>query len=323
MGAPPPKHRGLLRSRRKQWCQMANVDFVGDTSGGITHYWPGRLSDRIEGEAKLSPALSGKELPFPLDFLGDQAAEVRAALIAYELYDGYEPEFWTRAYKIAGINARFIASVWDPTVLTGDGKDHSKKWLVGYTGATENVVGRLQELAWLRHAIGAGATPADLVSWGVDKFTVIQLQWWERRENETRLSQHIRAIRNGWGLRYLEAAVRDVYRNLLQTVDAQQPTEFIAEWETELAEVRELQTFFSPDTALLSDKDQKEWAKAFFAAGIEKIAPDAWGQFAHFLPASFKEGVLRKPLEPIARYLQSTGVGPGDWANFDASWFGR
>ena len=303
---------------------MAAVDSLGDVSGGITHYWPALQSETIEDRFALSPARSGKALGIDLDFLGAQSAEIRAALVAYEIYEGFAPEFQTAAYRIAGMNARDIATRFDWSCELPPSKDVKDKWLVDYIGANEDLVKRLQELAWLRHAFESGVTGADLLDWGVSLFTVIQLTWWERRPGETRLSQHIRAIRNGWGLRYLEQSVRDTYRNLLLFIDkGDAPTEFLEKFATDLAEVRELQAFFSPNAITLSARRQAEWAKAFLDAGILKIAPDAIGQFAHFLPASFKQGLLRKPLEPIARYLESVGVEPKDWADFDSAFFGR
>jgi len=322
-GTAPDIPRGLFRSPRKQWCQMADIDFIGDATGGLTHYWPGRLSEKLEDQASIPDARSGKKLFLDQDLLDSFAAEIRAAVIAHNIYIDYKAEFWTPAYNIAGINARDIATRFSRSEWTGDGTTNAEKWLIGYTGASEEIVGFLQELAWLRSALSAGATQADLLAWGVSKFTVVQLGWWERKPGETRLSQHIRAIRNGWGLRYLDQSVRDVYGNLIRTVDAQQPAEFIERWSDDLTDVRALLAFFDEDTPTLSDTAQAAWAKAFLDAGITKIAPDAWGQFAHFLPASFKAGELRKPLEPIARYLESIGVGPKDWAGFDESWFGR
>ena len=324
MGAPAPETSGAFAFPKKAWCHMANVDFVGDATGGLTHYWPGRLSDRIEAETDIPLARSGKQLQFSQELLDSLSPEIRAALIAHDVYDGYYPEFWTEAEHIAGINSREIAGRFKWNERNGQGLGNSEKWLIGYTGTQEGVVSYLQELAWLRQAIGAGVTPGDLLEWGVNRFTVVQLLWWERRPGETRLSRHIRAIRNGWGLRYLEQSVRDTYRNLLQFIDkGAAPDAFLDRFEADLADVRELQAFFAEEAATLSDARQAEWAKAFLDAGIIKVAPDAWGQFAHFLPASFKQGILRKPLEPIARYLEGIGVGPSDWADFDEGFFGR
>ena len=289
MGAPAPETSGAFAFPKKAWCQMAAVNFIGDVSGGITHYWPALLSETIEERFTLPPARSGKTLNVDLDYLDEQSAEIRAALIAFELYDGFSPDFGTAAYRIAGINARDVASRFDWRESRPENQQPQDKWLVDYMGANEDIVKKLQELTWLRHALEAGATPADLVEWGVSLFTVIQLTWWERREGETRLSQHIRAIHNGWGLRYLEQSARDTYRNLLQFIDkGAAPDAFLDRFESDLADVRELQVFFAEETETLSDARQAEWAKAFLDAGIIKVAPDAWGSVRALPACSFQ-----------------------------------
>jgi hypothetical protein len=81
--------------------------------------------------------------------------------------------------------------------------------------------------------------------------------------------------------------------------------------------------FFADDVELLSAERQAEWAIAFGENGHLKILPDAVGRFGQYVPAALKRGVLRRPLEPVARYLESIGVTPETWRDFDETWFGR
>lgn len=298
---------------------------IGSAQGGLTHLWPGRLSDEIEETFKI-PKKQGK-LDFQTDpeYLAQHAPEIRAALIAREIYDGFNPEFNTGGYHLAGILAGDIVARFEWERKRDPEETESDKWFIDFIGQNDFISSSLQELAWLRYAFDAGASAADLEAWGVRKFTIIQLIWWQRREGETRLQQHIRAIRNGWGLRYLEQSVRDNYRNLLKFLDKSDSGSdwFREKYAKDIAEVRELLAFFSDDAEKLSDEAQAAWCKAFVDAKVQKIAPDAWGQFSHFAPAAFMKGVLRKPLEPIARYLESIGVGPDEWVEFDEKFFGR
>ena len=321
-GGTAPELPGAFAFPGESRCQLADI---GSPKGGLTHLWPGRLSDEIEETFKI-PKKRGKiALQTDLEFLDQHAPAIKAALIAREIYDGFNPEFNTGAYRLASILSGDIVArfEWEP------GHDpeqpESEKWFIDFLGQNDFISSSLQELAWLQYAFDAGATAADLEAWGVRKFTIIQLIWWQRREGETRLQQHIRAIRNGWGLRYLEQSVRDNYRNLLKFLDrAGADSDWFREkYAEDIAEVRELLAFFSDEAVTLSDEAQAAWCKAFVDAKVQKIAPDAWGQFAHFAPAAFMNGVLRKPLEPIARYLESIGVGPDEWADFDVNFFGR
>lgn len=308
---------------------MTGSDAIGDLSGGISHTFTGSVPELIVSETKIARKRSDIVLPLNFDEIEEQPAEVRAALIAQHLYRDFEPEFANPAFRIAGITANQIVT-WFDWIQSVDGapKDHkslapNEKWLVGYVGWHE-AVPFLQELAWLRFAFDAGATPGDLLAWGVEPFTVIQLEWWQRREGETLIWQHVRAARNGWGTRYLSAAVRDVYRNLISFVDRPDtPTQFIETFASELQEVRDLLAFFSPETPRLSEARQAEWSKAFLDAGIKKIAPDAIGRFSQYMRGGFKDGNLRQPLELVARGLEQQGVGPSDWVDFDAAAFGR
>lgn len=308
---------------------MSGSDAVADLSGGILHSFTGSVPNLIVNETKIARKRSGITLPIDIDSLDELPAEVRAALIAQHLYRDFEPEFANPAFRIAGITAHQIVT-WFDWIESVDGapKDNkalapNQKWLVGYVGWHESVP-HLQELAWLRHAFDAGATSGDLLAWGVHPFTVIQLEWWQRRKGESLIWQHVRAARNGWGTRYLSAAVRDVYRNLISFVDRPDtPPRFIEEFARELQEVRDLLAFFSPDAPKLSDARQAEWSNAFLEAGIKRIAPDSIGRFSLYLKGGFKDGNLRQPLELVARGLEQQGVEPSDWANFDVARFGR
>jgi hypothetical protein len=304
---------------------MAVNDAIGELAGGVIYLWPGDANDNILEDFEFPTERSGIKLAIDLGFLEQQSPEIAAALIAEELYRDFSQAFNTSAYRIAGINARDIVARF-PWHSADDKTDlpETGKWFVEWTGTDERIVRRLQEVAWLRHAFDAGATPADLLDWGVDPFTVVQLIWWQRKPDETLLARHIRAIRNGWGLRWLEEAARDTYRNLIKFVDQGAAHQaFLDAFEVELAEVRELLAFFADDAEQLSPDRQTEWAIAFGENDHLRILPDAVGRFGQYVPAALKRGVLRRPLEPVARYLESIGVTPETWPEFDEAWFGR
>ena len=304
---------------------MSVNDAIGEFAGGVTYLWPGDANDQILENFEFPTERSDIQLTIDLEFLKRQSPEIAAALIAEELYRDFRPEFNTDGYRLASINARDIVArfPWNSADEKPDLPD-SQKWFVEWTGAEERVVLRLQELAWLRYAFDAGATAADLLAWGVDPFTVIQLVWRQRKPGETLLARHIRAIRNGWGLRWLEETSLDTYRNLIKFVDQGAAGEaFLSTFEANLTEVRELLAFFADDAQLLSPERQTEWAIAFGENQHLRILPDAVGRFGQYVPAALKRGVLRRPLEQIARYLESIGVTPETWPNFDDTWFGR
>lgn len=303
---------------------MGVNDAIGEVAGGATYFWPGDAVDEIVNQFKIPTTRSDIQLSLSDDFLQEQSPEIAAALIAEELYRNFSPEFNTSAYKISGIVARDIVARF-PWELSDDKTlSEQDKWFVKFYGSGDNVVKALQELAWLRHAFDAGATPADLIAWGVSSFTVIQLIWWQGKESETLLQRHIRAIRNGWGLRWLDEAVRDTYRNLLKFVDKGDAHPlFLEKFETELTQARELLDFFSPEAKKLTQEQQFEWAVAFGTENHLRILPDAVGRFSLYIPQALKRGVLRQPLEQVARYLGSVGVTPKTWSAFDETWFGR
>ena len=308
---------------------MTGSDAAADLQGGILHVYPGSVSEAIVEKTRIAGTRSKFKLKLDLDELAELPAEVRAALIAQQIYKDFDAEFANPAFNIASITAHQIVT-WFAWNQDADGSPResksskpNEKWLVSYVGWHE-VVPELAELGWLRFAFDAGVTPGDLKAWGVNPFTIIQLEWWQRREGESLIWQHVRAARNGWGTRYLSAAVRDVYRNLLKFVDQPGvPQRFIDVFAVELQEVRDLIAFFSDDAEPLSTERQAEWSRAFLDCGISRITPDAVGRFSFYLPAGFKDGNLRRPLEQVARGLELIGVEPKDWAEFDVARFGR
>lgn len=310
---------------QKDRCRMANVDQIGDASGGIIHYFPALQSERIaEANTPIDPTRSDIELTFDLKWIRHQAPAVRAALIAYVVYRGRNIEFNTGAYTLAGLASGTIVEEYFKGRESVKEKTNADKLLVDFFGIGNVVVPSLQELAWLQYALDFGATPGDLVEWGVSELTVIQLQWWKRREGESRLQQHIRAERNGWWLRALAKAVRDSYRNLLKFSDnGTSPEWFATEFRADLDEVLELMAFFDEDAERLPADKQAAWCEAFQSVPFSKLLPDATGRYQHFLPGAFSQGTLRQDVEIIARYLEKIGVQPSDWAAFDESLFGR
>ena len=294
---------------------MSIHDEIGDLSGSQIHLWPSQRTDEIVENFDFPKVRSEIVLDRDVSVL---EPEVRAAEIARNLYADEDCEFGTSALRIAGVRARTIASLIDPPVHESD-----PKVLVDFTGQKHFLVQWAQELAWLSFAFDFGATPADLLAWGVDEFVVIQLIWWELEPGETRLNQHIRAIRNGWALPSLSLAVRDTYENLIRFIDKGAfPQDALDALADDIAEVRDLLAFFDKDAPHLSPSDVKAWAKAF-AADVKRIAPDAQGRWGALPGHSLKNGELRWPTNDIARYLQSTGVRPTEFKDLPDDFFGR
>jgi hypothetical protein len=298
---------------------MSIHDEIGDMSGGQSHLWNGERREAIVEANEFDPTCSGFELK------GDYSKlplEARSAAIASEIYEEYSIFDSTPMGVVRHIAREILAQAL--------GKQPEKQ-LVGYFGSSINLVPQVSAVGWLCHAFVAGITEADLLEWGIDPFVVIQLKWWQRREGETILNQHIRAIRNGWALPWLEAAVRDSYRNLFAFKDR-----FAAEWHErwayEVKQIEELFEFFGvgpkgnekATPAELTEADATAWAKAFAKADITLIAPDARGRWAMLPKQGLEGGQLREPVYTVARYLQQLGHKPTDWPNGVASdFFGR
>ena len=294
---------------------MSIHDEIGDLSGSQIHLWPSQRTDEIVENFKFPEVRSELTLDRDVSLL---EPEVRAAEIARNLYADEDAEFGTSAMTLAAIRARTIASLIDPPFNENDPKE-----LVGFTGQKHFLVQWAQELAWLSFAFDFGATPADLLAWGVDEFVVIQLIWWELEPGETRLLQHIRALRNGWALPALSLSVRDAYGNLIRFADKGAiPDEMLSHYADDFKEVRELLSFFDKQAPQLSASEVRSWARAF-AADVRKIAPDAKGRWGMLPAQSLKNGELRWPTNEIARYLQNTNVKPAEFKNLPEDFFGR
>jgi len=305
---------------------MSIHDEIGDLSGSQIHFWPGQRTEEITEASKFSTKRS--KLTLDRD-VSDLLPEVRAAEIARNLYEGKRFEFNTASYSTAGIRARTAAA------LCAARQPEGKNDLVGLTGQSHYLAQWALELGYLSHAFDAGATAADLVAWGVDEFVVIQLIWWQRREGESLLQQHIRAIRNGWGLAWLSAAARDSYGNLIRTINrGQAPDWFLESLKVQIEEVRELLTFFGElnlpggngetnDVTPLTSEETAKWAEAF-AKHVHVVAPDARGRWGSLPAVSLGRGELRGVAEPIARYLEQQGFKPEDvGTKVTEAFFGR
>lgn len=294
---------------------MSIHDEIGDLSGSQIHYWPGERTRSIVEQFKFSTERSAIQLDRDVSAL---EPEIRAAEIARSLYQDHDAEFGTEAFTLAAIRARTIASLIDPPF-----DKSAPKQLVGFIGQKHFLVQWAQELAWLSFAFDFGATEADLLAWGVDEFVVIQLLWWQKRNNETRLQQHIRALRNGWALPALSLTVRDAYANLIRFVDkGQVPGAMIEHFAADFDEVRELLDFFGENAEQLSESKIKQWAEAF-EKNVEFIAPDARGRWGSLPKVSLARGELRWPAVDLARFFERENVKPADLAKLDPAYFGR
>ena len=305
---------------------MSIHDEIGDLSGSQIHRWPGQRTEEITEKFKFDKKRS--KLTLDRDVTG-LLPEVRAAEIARNLYAGKSFEFGTSAVSIAGIRARTSAS------LSGKRPTEEEKDLVGFYGQNHFLAQWALELGYLSFAFEAGATAGDLLEWGVDEFVVIQLIWWQKRDGETLLNQHIRALRNGWGLTWLSQAARDSYGNLIRMINRSKDIEeFLENNKVAIAEVRELLTFFGEldlpggasaknEVELLSGEAAEAWAAAF-AANVQFITPDAKGRWGRLPAVSLGRGELRGAAEPVARYLASLGHTPKDvGTTLTEKFFGR
>lgn len=314
---------------------MSIQDEIGDLSGGQIHLWPGQRTEEIQAAFKVSDQRSSIELDRDIDDLLELEPEIRAAEIARNLCKGRYLEFMSETFKLASIRARTIATLTDPSTLgKAEGKtDKEVDSLVSFTGSNHVLVRYAQELAWLSYAFDAGANAADLEAWGVEPITIQQLLWWQRREGETLLRQHIRAERNGLALPWLAAAVRDTYGNLLRFVEKNAfPADALDQLADQIAQVRELLAFFEvhwssdkpkPEPLVtLTEDEVKAWAEAFVAR-VDFIAPDAKGRWASLPKVSLGRGELRGQALVIAKYFKHIGVSTAEFANLPADYFGR
>lgn len=303
---------------------MSANDEIGDNEGGQAHLWLSERRENIVENFKFDETRSTIELDRDLTGLPQ---EVIAAEIARNVYGEKRLEFGTSTLKIATILSRNIAK----RIF----ENNDDPQLVGYFGGPDQLIPGVVPLAWLSQAFDAGATPADLLAWGVDEFTVIQLIWWQPKLGETRLEQQIRALRNGWGLPWLAGAVRDNYGNLARSIDrGKSHPDWTKKFEADVAEVRELLDFFNDQSRAdekkllpieqLTDDEKLAWAKVFDAAGIHKIAPDAKGRWSLLSRQGLARGDLREPLNTVARYFKQAGFVPADWGSkIDETWFVR
>ena len=307
---------------------MSIHDEIGDLSGSQIHSWSGERREAIENALVVKPKRS--KLVLDRDVSGLNKV-VRAAEIARDIYEDTWLEFNSNTFQIAAVRAATIAAVAGGKHALSGGDEN--KFLIGWYAQTSILVEDVQELAWLSYAFDAGATEADLIEWGVSRFTVAQLKWWQRREGETLLNQHIRAYRNGWGLRLLSNTVRDTYCNLLRFVDKGAfPADAVEALAEPIQQARDLIHFFgeswssgqkAPEQVPLSEERAKQWAEAF-AANLSFIAPDARGRWGYLPPVSLKAGHLRTPADLVARYLDSQGFEPSDvGTKLTEEFFGR
>jgi hypothetical protein len=304
---------------------MSINDEIGDLSGGQAHLWNSERRWAIVDSFTFDTERSNIELDCDVSKL---TPEARASEIARNLFAGKYLEFGSDSRKLAVNRSRLIIE----RALT---QDRNEKTIIGYFGGADDIVPATVELGYLANAFDAGATQGDLIAWGVDPFTVIQLIWWQRRDGETLLAQQIRAIRNGWALPWLAGAVRDQYGNLTRMVDrGKVPEQWIEKFASELAEVREVLEFFRDQSRAdeqkveaprpLSDELKQQWAQAFAARAVTEILPDVRGRWAALPKQGLEAGQLREPLHTVVRYLDAQGFKPADWGNsLTAEFFGR
>ena len=303
---------------------MSIHDEIGEVAGGQIHLWDSERRDAIIDNFKFDPTRSKLTLDRELTGLPQ---ETIAAEIARNIYKGKALEFGTSTFHITKTLSRII-------VEKAFKEDDTKK-IIDFHGSGNDLIPDIVPLAWLSRAFDAGATPADLLEWGVEPFVVIQLIWWQAKPNETRLEQQIRALRNGWGLPILASAVRANYGNLSRMINkGDAPQEFLDEHAKALTEVAEVHDFFRDESLgynvekqpkeELSEDEKRAWAKAFHKAGLRTISPDSRGRWVMYAAQALEKGALREPLHSIARYWASKGFKPEDWGTkLTEDWFVR
>ena len=294
---------------------MSAHDEIGDLSGSQIHLWPSDRTRAIVKDFPFTKYRSKIQLDRDVSHL---EPEIRAAEIARNVYGDKDGEFGTSALQLAAIRARTMASLIDPPF----NKEDPKK-IIGFVGQKHFLVQWAQELGWLSFALDLGATPADLLAWGVDEFVVVQLIWWQKDPGETLLDQHIRGLRNGWALPALSLSIRDTYENLMRFAEKNQiPQEMLDDYATGFAEVRELLEFFGPAHTELTIDQKKAWAKAF-EQNVEFVVPDAKGRWGSLPRVSLKNGELRWPTNDLARFFEYSKIGPSELAGLPRNFFGR
>lgn len=303
---------------------MSIHDEIGDVSGGQIHLWNSERRDQIIENFEFDPTRSSIALDRDLQGLPQ---ETIAAEIARNIYKGKALEFGTSTFHITKLLSRII--------VEKAFKEDTTKKIVDYLATGLNTVEDIVPLAWLSRAFDAGATQADLLEWGVEPFVVIQLIWWQAKPEETRLEQHVRAVRNGWGLPILARSLRANYGNLSRMINkGDAPQEFLDEHAKDLAEVNEVLDFFrdetrdlakdEPEVEVLSEDLKLAWAKAFDEAGLRTISPDSKGRWVMYAARGLKNGQLREPLNTVARYFDLKGFKPEDWqTTITEEWFVR
>ncbi len=284
-------------------------------TGTQLHYFTGEHCDRVVAETNFESERSETIFQLPANY-DTLPREILAFHIAAQIYPEQVEILNTAALSLATAISRLIVAEIGET----------EERLVGFYETNGKFSSYSQELAWLAFVFDTDVTPADLEAWGVSDITIAQLIWYRKKKDESYLDWQVRAIFNGWALPWLAAAQRELWANLLRSVDRTGPNWFTEAFAEELAQIREALAFFSDQsdgadaaTAIevattecpLPWDKQVAWANAFHSAGDAQ--PDAKGRWAMLPKGTLQSGVLRYPLTTVATWLEGKGLQPSDW----------
>jgi hypothetical protein len=284
-------------------------------SGTQRHLFTGEHFDRVVGQTDFDSERSETKFQLPANY-DTLPREILAFHIAAQIYPGQ--------VEILNTSALYLATAISRLIVAEIGETEER--LVGFYETNGKFSSYSQELAWLAFVFDADVTPADLEAWGVSEITIAQLIWYRKKKTESYLDWQVRAIFNGWTLPWLAAAQRELWANLLRSVDRTGPSWFTEAFAEELEQIREALSFFSDQSdgadaataievataeSTLPWDTQMAWAKAFHNAG--DALPDAQGRWAMLPKGTLQSGVLRYPLTTVATWLDAKGLQPADW----------
>jgi hypothetical protein len=211
---------------------MSSSQHASDFKGRITHVWQTDLWSKIieRNPIKKSKAAIEKSA------YSASPVELVAGQIALETYEGTTLELGNSTVKILADIARSAVS------HIADEKDY----LVQYQGEPKFLVPQTYSVAILARVFDLGVTPLALLEKGITPAFVVQLLWWQKREDETLLEQQVRAELAGWCLPAVAVGYRDIWGNLMRAISKSTGVEvFLEKYASELKEIKEVLEFFA------------------------------------------------------------------------------
>jgi hypothetical protein len=291
--------------------KMSSTQQSGSPSGSFTHLWNSDLGSQIAERHRFSGKRSKLALPIVNQ---DLPIEAQLTTIAAQLNAESWLELGNNTFTI--LNKVAWQAVESAQLL------EAKDRLIGYLTTPSFSLPQILSVAQLARVFDIGYTPADLLELGVPRDVIAQLCWWQLREGESLLSQHVRAELAGLSLPLVGFGYRAIWRHLFRFLGEDETSiAFVQAHEVELSEIRAVLSFFSHEDSSggdtsepkLTESEQAKWALVFNPE-LELLLPDLWGPFSHFPKDLISKGKLLRPLTTLARYLVSLGITPKDWS---------